>query len=468
MNEQQVNGSGAATMLHEPMLPEQGLKFTLEEVPNSQICIKVVGIGGCGGNIVDHMIESGLGGFEYICINTDEQALNRCTSPAKLQIGKRVTQGYGTGSNPALGREAALENTEELSELIGEGDMVFLVLGLGGGTGTGAAPVIGSLAKQVGALTIAAAVKPFAFEGKHKNEVADEGFEAVLEQVDTAIEIPNERLMAHMDSGGGFFDGFRIANNLASEMLEGITDIINKAGIMNSDFADIRAVLEEAGLAVVGSGQATGPEAAVQAARGALDSLMVEQELLSSASKVLVNITGSEKFGMHDASDALHLIQREFHPDANLIIGTVRDESFEDQVKVMVVASGFTKNGFELRPVPAVEVEEPFEEPTATGFEEPAATPYEEAAATPFEEATATPYQELEPQPLEPSPVPVPEEVEAPHLPVVERPNRHELPQHGESLGFGRRAPILAEESVAAEPEPQKPGFFRRKRSIFG
>ena len=189
----------------------------------------MVGIGGCGGNIIDYMVEAGLGGVDYLCLNTDEQGLERSTSPVKLQIGKRVTQGYGTGSDPEVGREAALENTEELTELLGDADMVFLVTGLGGGTGTGAAPVVGSLAKQMGALTMAAAVKPFAFEGKRKNLVADEGFRDLLEQVDTAMEIPNERLLDQIEPGSGFFESFRVANRIATETLQGITDIINQA-----------------------------------------------------------------------------------------------------------------------------------------------------------------------------------------------------------------------------------------------
>ena len=328
--------------------PEQGLKFMLEEIPGSRVTTKVIGIGGCGGNIVDYMIEQGLGGVDYISLNTDEQALKRCNAPVKLQIGDRVTQGYGTGSNPEVGREAALENTEELTELLGEADMVFIAVGLGGGTGTGAAPVVGSLAKQMGALTVAAAVKPFAFEGKRRIRVADEGFETLLEQVDTAIEIPNERLLGQIEAGSGFFESFRLANHIATETLQGITDIITKPGVMNSDFADIREVLQEAGVAMVGSSQRGGRDAAVQAARDAIEGLMVESGGLKKARKVLINITGSSQFGMHDASEALQYIQNEFDEDAEIIIGTVQDDELSEQVRVMVVASGFRPDNFRL------------------------------------------------------------------------------------------------------------------------
>ena len=431
--------------------PEEGLSFTLEEVPGSRVAIKVVGIGGCGGNVVDYMIEAGLGGVDYICLNTDEQALERCTSPVRLQIGKRVTQGYGTGSDPEVGREAALENTEELTELLGEADMVFLVTGLGGGTGTGASPVVGSLAKQMGALTIAAAVKPFAFEGKRKNLVADEGFRDLLEQVDTAMEIPNERLLAQIEPGSGFFESFRLANQIATETLQGITDIINNPGIMNSDFADIRAVLEEAGVAAVGSSQLGGSDAGVQAAREAIASLMVDPDVLSKASKILVNVTGSAQFGMHDASEALHLVQREFDHEANLIIGTVRDDSLGDEVRVMVVASGFGQEGFELQS--AAEV------PTAgdSSFAD-------EESDWPGELSAGSLAGEHE-EPVSIVAEEAPQE-QAGQPGDDERPE-YELPTNGMPLEFVPQPPIRVDESEPQAAPPRKRGFFGRK-SFFG
>ena len=420
-------------------------------MPRSRVSIKVVGIGGCGGNIIDYMIESGLGGVDYICLNTDEQALERCTSPVRLQIGKRVTQGYGTGSDPEVGREAALENTEELTDLLADTDMVFLVTGLGGGTGTGAAPVVGSLAKQMGALTIAAVVKPFAFEGKRKNLVADGGFRDLLEQVDTAMEVPNERLLDQIEPGSGFFESFRLANRIATETLQGITDIINRPGIMNSDFADIRAVLEEAGVAVVGSSQAGGPDAAVQAAREAIASLMVDQEVLPKATKILVNVTGSAQFGMHDASEALHLIQREFDHDANLIIGTVRDDSLGDEVRVMVVASGFSEDSFELESTAGASTAA-----DSSFFDESSEWPGELSAGSLAEEQQEPVRIVAEEAPHEPS-----------GLPGDADRAEFELPTNGMPLEFVPQPPIRVDES---EPEPapaRKRGFFGRK-NIFG
>lgn len=319
----------------------EGLKFTLEQMPTHRPSIKVIGIGGCGGNVIDHMIESGVTGVEMVCLNTDEQALIRCKAETKVQLGQRMTQGYGTGADPEVGREAALQNTEELTELLGDADMVFLVAGLGGGTGTGAAPVVASLAKQMGALTVAAAIKPFVFEGKRRTAIAEKGMAALLEQADTALAVPNARLLEHVESGRGFFDAFRVADNVVLRALEGITDVISKPGIMNSDFADVRMVLQGAGLAVIGSAERSGRDAATQAAREAIASPMMEHTGLDQATKILVNITGSKQFGMQDASEALQLIHREVQADADLVVGAVRDDEVGESVKVVVIASGF-------------------------------------------------------------------------------------------------------------------------------
>ncbi len=326
------------------------VKFILEQVPKSAICIKVVGIGGCGGNVLDTLIANGIDQVDYVAVNTDEQALQTCSAPTKLQIGQRTTQGHGTGSNPEVGKQSALENTEDLTELLGDADMVFLVTGLGGGTGTGAAPVIASLAKQMGALTVATAIKPFAFEGSRRARIADDGLDRLVENVDTTITIQNERLLGQVESGTGFFEGFQAAHQIVSDTLQGVTAILGKRGIMNTDFADVRAVLEEAGMAVVGTAQRSGRDAAMQAARDAIASPVMEAEGLVRARKVLVNITGSTKFGMHDATEALQLVQREISSDAELIIGVVQDDSMGEMVRVMMIASGFAQQNFELRP----------------------------------------------------------------------------------------------------------------------
>lgn len=328
---------------------DEGVKFVLEQLPKTSICIKVVGIGGCGGNVLDTLIANGIGQVEFVAVNTDEQALESNSAATKLQIGLRTTQGHGTGSNPEVGKQAALENTEDLTELLSGADMVFLVTGLGGGTGTGAAPVIASLAKQMGALTVATVIKPFAFEGARRARIADEGLDRLVENVDTVIVIQNERLLTQVESGTGFFEGFQAAHQIVSDTLQGVTAILGNRGIMNTDFADVRAVLEEAGMAVVGTAQRSGRDAAMQAARDAIASPVVEAEGLVRARKVLINITGSAKFGMHDATEALQLIQREVSSDADLIIGVVQDDAMGETVRVMMIASGFAQENFQLR-----------------------------------------------------------------------------------------------------------------------
>ena len=444
---------------------DQGLKFTLEEVPSSSISIKAIGIGGCGGNIVDFMIDNGLGYVEFACVNTDEQALETCRAPFKLRMGQRVTQGYGTGSNPEVGREAALENTEELTELLGDADMVFLALGLGGGTGTGAAPVIASLAKQMGALTIAAAVKPFAFEGKRRTQTADAGLDTLLEQVDTAIVIPNERLLGQIETGSGFFDGFRVANAIAKQTLEGVTDLITKTGIMNSDFADVRAVFQDAGIAVVGSAQCGGRDAAVQAAREAIGSPVMEHEGLVRAGKVLVNITGSGQFGMHDASDALQLIQREIASDSDLTVGVVRDDSLGEEVRVMLIASGFGQEAFRLP-------SKPNQESAGSRFSPSESAWLGESVGGLMGPGHGAPQAAVVQGPPIDGELPVEEDSnEEPSLPegAEGSPIEAEPEQrpNGSPYEFMPPPNIRAEEEAEEDPTLAKPSFFRR-RSIFG
>lgn len=327
---------------------DQQAKFVLDQVSKSAICIKVVGIGGCGGNVLNTLISNGIDELDFIAVNTDAQALQICDAPTKLQIGERTTQGHGTGSNPEVGKQSALENTEELTELLSDADMVFVIVGLGGGTGTGATPVIASLAKQLGALTVAAAIKPFGFEGSRRTRIADEGLDKLVETVDTTIVIQNEQILGQVESGMGFFEGFQLAHQLVSNTLQGLTSVLSKRGIINTDFADVRAVLEDSGVAIVGTAQRSGRDAATQAARDAIASPVMDADGLSRARKVLVNIAGSTKFGMQDATEALHLIQREVSADTELIIGVVQDNSMGDLVTVMVIASGFAQESLEF------------------------------------------------------------------------------------------------------------------------
>ena len=436
----------------------EALRFTLEAVPDSAVTVKVIGIGGCGGNVVDFMMDNGVSGVDFSCVNTDEQALNGCRAPFKLCMGKRVTQGYGTGSDPEVGREAALENTEELTELLGDADMVYLALGLGGGTGTGAAPVIASLAKQMGALTIALAVKPFAFEGKRRMRTAEKGLDTLLEQVDTAIVVPNERLLEQVEAGSGFFDSFLAANRVATETLVGITDLITKAGIMNCDFADVRALLEDAGAAFVQSSERGGRDAAMQAARDAIGSQAMEHGGLARATKVLVNLTGSGQFGMHDASEAIQLIQREIAEDADLTVGVVRDDSKGENVRVTMIASGFAEDAFAApqassepragRPASPWDSERVVD---LIGTEHGAP----EAAA-----ADGAPSAEAAP--------PAPPHLGAPAAPVAAGNGAPDAAQaaNGAPLEFMPPPNIRAREEAEEEPGAEKPAFFRR-RSFF-
>lgn len=429
-----------------PEISQAAVKFTLAEVPTGAVSIKVIGIGGCGGNIVDHMIDAGVAGVDFSCVNTDEQALAKSSASTKILLGQRVTQGYGTGSEPDVGREAALENTEELTELLGDADMVFLCLGLGGGTGTGAGPVIASLAKQMGALTIAAAVMPFGFEGKRRCRQAEAGMEALIEQVDTAIPIPNEQMLEQLEPGSGFFDAFGRANHSTLQILHGINDIILKPGIMNADFADVRAVLSDAGMAVVGSAQSDDRDAAVQAARDALACPKVTGQDMSRATKVLVNVTGSAHFGIQDATEALMLIQREIASEANLIIGTVCDESMGEFVRVMIVASGFSEASFRL--------EAPVESPVVTDAPAPFASPWQDETAVELLETEVTR---------------LPSEEEAEPSAAIETVTPSDTPSHEEPEP-GRKPlefmspPKILDDSTEAEVE--RPSFFRR-RSIF-
>ena len=428
------------------------MKFTIEEVPKSRIGIKVIGIGGCGGNIINHMIEVGLAGVEYAYLNTDEQALNSCRAQSKLLIGSRVTQGYGTGSNPEVGREAAIENTEEITELLEGTDLAFLAVGLGGGTGTGAAPVIAQMAKQMGALTVAAVVKPFAFEGKHRSSVADDGLETLLGQADTAIVIPNEQLLEQAEVGSGFFDGFGMAVECVREAAQGINDIILKPGIMNADFADIRLVLCDAGLAAIGSAERSGRDAAMQAARDAISSPTMKNEGLRFARNVLVNITGSSEFGIHDASEAFQLIQREVASDANLIIGTVRDDSMADAVRVMVLASGFATETFRLES--PTEAPEPHQEPIAS---EPSWE--SEPTVEGGNPGLVVPQAEAEPA-GQAADADGPATAPSPPSATEDRiPNRR-------PLEFMPPPKIQDQDADYDRGEPEKPAFFRR-RSIF-
>jgi cell division protein FtsZ len=299
--------------------------------------IKVIGVGGGGGNAVNRMIAANLEGVEFIVANTDVQALQLSQAPVKLQLGVKLTSGLGAGANPDVGRRAALEDSEKIIEALEGADMVFVTAGLGGGTGTGAAPVIASLASEMGALTVAVVTRPFSFEGKRRMQQAERGMEELLEGVDTMIVIPNEKLLA-VAKDAGFFESFRVADDVLLQGVQGISDIITIPGIINRDFADVKTTMAGMGYAVMGTAIRSG---AIAAAQAAMASPLLEAGAIDGARGILINISGSSSLRLSEVNVASTLIQNAAHEDANIIFGAVLDESMGDEVKITVIATGF-------------------------------------------------------------------------------------------------------------------------------
>jgi cell division protein FtsZ len=318
--------------------PEMRIHFH-DETPRGAR-IKVIGVGGGGGNAVNRMIQAKMEGVEFIAANTDVQALKLCQAPVKLQLGVRLTSGLGAGANPDVGRRAALEDSEKIIEALEGADMVFVTAGLGGGTGTGAAPVIASLASEMGILTVAVITVPFAFEGKRRLQQAERGLKELLESVDTMIVIPNEKLLA-VAKDAGFFQSFRIADDVLRQGVQGISDIITIPGIINRDFADVKTTMAGMGHAVMGTAVRSGENRAVEAAQAAMASPLLEAGAIDGARGILINITGSSKLRLSEVNAASSLIQTSAHEDANIIFGAVLDEKMADEVKITVIATGF-------------------------------------------------------------------------------------------------------------------------------
>ena len=310
-----------------------------EETPRGAR-IKVIGVGGGGGNAVNRMIQAKMEGVEFIAANTDVQALKLCQAPVKLQLGVRLTSGLGAGANPDVGRRAALEDSEKIIEALEGADMVFVTAGLGGGTGTGAAPVIASLASEMGILTVAVITVPFAFEGKRRLQQAERGLKELLDSVDTMIVIPNEKLLA-VAKDAGFFESFRIADDVLRQGVQGISDIITIPGIINRDFADVKTTMAGMGHAVMGTAVRAGESRAVEAAQAAMASPLLEAGAIDGARGILINITGSSALRLSEVNAASSLIQSAAHEDANIIFGAVLDEKMGDEVKITVIATGF-------------------------------------------------------------------------------------------------------------------------------
>ena len=303
--------------------------------------IKVIGVGGGGCNAVNRMIRAKLEGVEFITANTDLQALKLSQAPVKLQLGAKLTKGLGAGANPEVGRKAALEDTEKIIEALEGSDMIFITSGLGGGTGSGAAPVVASLASELGALSVAVVTKPFAFEGKRRMMQAEQALQELVGAVDTVIVIPNERLMETVERGTSFFDAFRIADDILRQAVQGISDIITVPGIINRDFADVKAIMSGQGYAVMGTAVATGTNRAVDAANRAIASPLLEDNSIQGAQGILINISGSSSLTLHEVHEASSVIQKAAHENANIIFAAVQDDNMKDSVKITVNASGF-------------------------------------------------------------------------------------------------------------------------------
>jgi cell division protein FtsZ len=303
--------------------------------------IKVIGVGGGGCNAVNRMIRAKVEGVEFITANTDLQALKLSQAPVKLQLGAKLTKGLGAGANPEVGRKAALEDTDKIIEALEGSDMIFITSGLGGGTGSGAAPVVASLASELGALTVAVVTKPFAFEGKRRMLQSEQALQDLIGAVDTVIVIPNERLMETVERGTSFFDAFRIADDILRQAVQGISDIITVPGIINRDFADVKAIMSGQGYAVMGTAVATGSNRAVDAANRAIASPLLEDNSIQGAQGILINICGSPSLSLHEVHEASSIIQKAAHENANIIFGAVQDEAMKDAVKITVIAAGF-------------------------------------------------------------------------------------------------------------------------------
>ena len=321
---------------------EARLRLRLEdEGTTTGACIKVIGVGGGGSNAVNRMVRVGLDGVQFMVANTDLQALNHNAAPIKLQIGAKLTKGLGAGADPTVGRSAALEDTEKIIQALDGADMVFVTTGLGGGTGTGAAPVIASLASELGALTVAVVTKPFKFEGKKRQLQAERGLEALRDCVDTIITIPNERLLTIIDRSTPLTDAFATADDVLRQAIQGISDLILVPGLINLDFADVKTIMAGMGLAMMGTGIAEGQDRAVEAARKAISSPLLEGASVNGSRGVIINVTGGPDLSLVEVSEASTIVQEAADEDANIIFGAVVDPALKGKVKITVIATGF-------------------------------------------------------------------------------------------------------------------------------
>src|SRR5437667_10292086 len=322
--------------------------FIDDDPPITGARIKVIGIGGGGSNAVNRMMEAGIEGIEFLVANTDLQALKRSKAPIKIQLGSGLTKGLGAGADPVVGREAALDDTEKIIEVLEGADMVLVTPGLGGGTATGAAPIIASLATELNALTVAVVTKPFLFEGKRRMMQAERRLRELRESVDTVITIPNERLLHTVDRGTTLADSFRVADDVLRQAVQGISDLITVPGLINLDFADVRAIMQGMGLALMGVGRAAGERRAMEATQQAISSPLLEEATIEGAKGVLINITGGRDLTLYEVNIASTIIREAADEDANIIFGAVIDEHMVDEMKITVIATGFGEEAIAL------------------------------------------------------------------------------------------------------------------------
>lgn len=314
--------------------------FEFDEVQSQFARIKVVGVGGGGQNAINRMIDAGLQGVEFAALNTDAQALMMSNASVKVRMGEKLTRGLGAGSNPEVGQKAAEESREEIRELLEGADMVFVTAGMGGGTGTGGAPVVAEIAREVNALTVGVVTKPFAFEGRRRQQQAEQGIDMLKDKVDTLIVIPNDRLLQVAEKRTSILDAFKLADDVLRQGVQGISDLITVPGLINLDFADVRTIMDSAGSALMGIGVCTGDDRAVKAAKAAVSSPLLEASI-EGARGILLNITGSSNLGLFEVNDAAEIIAEAADPEANIIFGAVIDETLQDEVRVTVIATGF-------------------------------------------------------------------------------------------------------------------------------
>jgi cell division protein FtsZ len=486
-----------------PNLPDDDIRIHYhDEIPHGAK-IKVIGVGGGGNNAVNRMIAANVEGVEFIAANTDVQALQVSNAPVKLQLGVKLTSGLGAGANPDVGRRAALEDSDKIIEALEGADMVFVTAGLGGGTGTGAAPVIASLASEMGALTVAVVTRPFAFEGKRRMMQAERGMQELLESVDTVIVIPNEKLLA-VAKDAGFFESFRIADDVLRQGVQGISDIITIPGVINRDFADVKTTMAGMGYAVMGTAMRSGQNRAVEAAMAAMASPLLEAGAIDGARGILINITGSSSLKLSEVNEASTIIQNAAHEDANIIFGAVQDEKMGDEVKITVIATGFKQQEMPQRrermlaeaTLPTMRYDVPIA-PRVTNARAAApkfaseVVPEPVVAAAPVAEVEAAPVVETKTMEAKPSPELVPvaasvfdddffksrtarEEVTEPTMPeryrepahvgvaayVHQEDNRSTVEPSGRVPAFG--GPVAVATDHAEPDELDIPAFLRR------